>query len=356
MRRNNFWFAPFARLFGAIVKTRGALYEKSFLKSHRLNAKVVSVGNITVGGTGKTPLVAFVAKVLAENGEKVCVLTRGYKRKNPSARVVVSDGATVLSDAENSGDEPFLLAKELLGIAAVIADKNRVEAGNWAIEHLKITAFVLDDGFQHIKLKRDLDIVTIDAMNPFGNGKLLPQGVLREPLESLKRADLIVLTRANLVQSPKSKVQSFADCPILLSQTRIRNLVELQNFHEPKTENRKPKTENRFLAFCALGNPQNFYESLEIEGFKLVGKINFQDHFVYSQSDVDKIESPARKFGAEILLTTAKDAVKLANMQFTIPCFVVEISIEFDDENVLRNMIFNAVSRFGSNKKFADLT
>lgn len=346
LRRNNFLLAPFAKLFGAILKTRGALYEKGFLKSHKLNAKVVSIGNITVGGTGKTPLVAFVAKVLAENGEKVCVLTRGYKRKNPNARVLVSDGEKVLSDAENSGDEPFLLANELSGIAAVIADKNRVAAGNWAIENLETTAFVLDDGFQHRKLKRDLDIVTIDAMNPFGNGNLLPQGVLREPLESLERADLIVLTRANLVQSPKSKVQSskskvlsFVDCPILLSETRIRNFIELENFYEPKTENRKPETENRFLAFCALGNPQNFYQSLEIESFNIVSNLDFPDHFAYSQSDVDKIEKTARDANAEILLTTAKDAVKLADLRFTMPCYVVEIAIEFDDENVLREML-----------------
>ena len=195
---------PLGWLFGGITKTRRKLYRDGFFKSVDLGVRVVSVGNLTVGGTGKTPLVAFVARILAENGDKVCVLTRGYKRADPHERVLVSDGKQILSDASAAGDEPFELANKLLGVAAVIADKNRSAAGIWAGENWGITAFVLDDGFQHLRLKRDLDIVCIDATNPFGNERLLPAGILREPLTALQRADCIVLTRTDLVEEVKS--------------------------------------------------------------------------------------------------------------------------------------------------------
>ncbi len=187
-------------IYGTIIEARNSLYEKGVFKSFSLGVPVISIGNITVGGTGKTPLVAFVAEILAEKGEKVCIISRGYGRKNPKKRVLVSDGENILADARQSGDEPFELAQRLLGKAIVVADANRVSAGNWAREKFGITAFVLDDAFQHRKVKRDLDIVTIDATNPFGNKKMLPSGILREPLKNLKRADAIVITRANLAK------------------------------------------------------------------------------------------------------------------------------------------------------------
>ena len=341
--------APLGWLFGGIIGARRGLYRRGFFKAVDLGVPVVSVGNLTVGGTGKTPLVRFVAEVLAERGHKVCVLTRGYKRSNPTERVLVSDGRQILTDAERAGDEPFELSYKLLGMAAVIADKNRAAAGIWAMENWGITAFVLDDGFQHLRLKRDLNILCIDATNPFGSGKLLPAGILREPLTSLRRADCIVLTRADLgenVQSLKSKVQSLnAACPILLSKTQIVGLTNIGEFPakspdlssaESKIQNPKSKIG---LAFCALGNPHGFFESLRQADFSLVAVKAFADHYVYQQIDLDFIEKEASSKGAEILLTTAKDAVKLKNLKFCMPCFVVEIEIVFDDDRPLHEML-----------------
>ncbi len=328
----NLLLSPASLLFGTAAKARRTLYAKGFFKSNKLAAKVISVGNITVGGTGKTPLVIYIAKILAEQGEKVCILTRGYGRKNANERLLVSDGENILANVEMSGDEPFESAEKLLGTSAVLADKNRASAGTWAIKNLGITAIILDDGFQHIQLQRNLNIVCIDATNPFGNGKLLPAGILREPLESLKRADAIVVTRVNLIPNSKFQIPNFkfqisdyTDAPIFIS----RNIT-----------NRKSKIENRkCLAFCGLGNPENFFSQLRQDNFNLVETKIFRDHHDYSQQDADEIEHIAKMRNAEILLTTAKDAVKLRDLKFELPLEIVESELVFDEEEGFKKLI-----------------
>ena len=173
---------PLSAIYGAITRTRLSLYKRGTFRTTALSRPVISIGNITTGGTGKTPLVEWVARRLSEHGKRVCVLTRGYGRTNPSDRVLVSDGNGVFSNPEVAGDEAFLLASNLNGSVPVISDANRITAGQDAIKHLGAECFVLDDGFQHLRVARDLDIVTIDATNPWGGGSLLPFGRLREPL------------------------------------------------------------------------------------------------------------------------------------------------------------------------------
>lgn len=333
-------------LYGKITNIRNSLYEKGVFKSFSLGAPTISIGNIAVGGTGKTPLVAFIAEILAEKGEKACILTRGYGRENPQKRVLVSDGEEILAEALASGDEPLELARKLLGKAIVIADANRVSAAKWAREKFNITAFVLDDAFQHRPAKRDLDIVLLDATNPFGNSKTLPFGILREPLTNLKRAHLIVITRANLVENIADlKFQiskSNPDCPILTAENKISNVIELKDFS--KIQNLKPKSQKAF-AFCALGNPDNFFEQLKLENFDLVTTQKFPDHHRYTQNDIEKLENQAKQSGAKILLTTAKDAVKLVGLNFEMPCFIIESKMVFDDEKKLRELIHAVFNR-----------
>jgi tetraacyldisaccharide 4'-kinase len=345
--------SPFSLLYRAITKMRISLYEKGLLKSSSLEIPTISIGNITVGGTGKTPLVAFVAQILAEKDEKVCILTRGYGRENPKKRVLISDGKQILvGDAKVAGDEPFELAKKLSGKAIVVADANRVSAAKWVRENFEVTAFVLDDAFQHHKAKRDLDIVTIDATNPFGNGKLLPAGILREPLENLKRAGAIIITRANLsdeVENLRSNIRKYNSvCPIFVSKNKVENLIELNEFHTktpslPKNKNQSPKT--KMLAFCALGNPNNFFEQLRREDFDLIKTEKFPDHHFYTQNDIKKLEQKASEANAKILLTTAKDAVKLKNLEFKLPCFLAENGMFFEDEKKLRELIYAVFNR-----------
>jgi len=329
-------------LYGKIQNLRTSLYKKGVFASHSLGAKTISIGNITVGGTGKTPLVALVAEILAEKGEKVCILSRGYGRKNPKSRVLVSNSEKVLVKAEFAGDEPFELANKLLGKAFVISDANRVSAAKSALEKFGVTAFVLDDAFQHQKAKRDLNIVCIDATKPFGNYKTLPSGILREPLENLNRADAIVITRANLtdkINNLKTEILKYTDCPIFISNNKISNLIELEIFPAKIKDQKSKIKDQKVFAFCALGNPDNFFNQLKSENFNLVSTEKFSDHHFYTQKDIAEIEKSAKKNGANFLLTTAKDAVKLKDLQFEMPCFVVETEMIFEDEKDFRQLI-----------------
>jgi tetraacyldisaccharide 4'-kinase len=342
--------SPFSLLYGAIVKTRRMLYEKRFFASFELGVKTISVGNITVGGTGKTPLVAMISEILLNEGERVCILTRGYGRDNPKERVLVADGERVLADAREAGDEPFELANKLEGRAIIIADADRAGAGKWALEEFGVTVFVLDDGFQHLRLKRHLDLVLLDATNPFGNGKMLPAGVLRESLLSLKCADAVIITRANLVQDVsdiKTKVAEInTDCRIFVSRNEFTDPIKLKGFLSEKKPYPKSKIQNlKSTAFCALGNPDNFFAQLRQEGFSLATTQSFADHHIYTQNEIRNLEKKAVESAAEILLTTAKDAVKLTHVKFNLPCFVMENGLTIDDESVFIELIQNPESR-----------
>lgn len=316
-------------IYGKVTDLRNTLYDRGVLKSHSLGARTISIGNITTGGTGKTPLVALVADILAEAGEKVCILTRGYGRQS-SGRVLVSDGENVLVDARTGGDEPVELAAKLIGKAVVVADADRVSAAAWAKDRFGITVFVLDDGFQHRRAKRDLDVVCIDATNPFGNERMLPAGRLREPLPNLARASAIVITRSDLA-SDLSELRSQATAlnptaAIYLARTRITNIDAIASGRAA-------------FAFCGLANPDNFFELLGRNGIGLMGTKTFPDHNYYTQEEIIDLERHARQAGADTLLTTVKDSVKLTDIRFELLCQAVEIRTEVDNAEAFRRMI-----------------
>jgi len=343
-------------LYGKITDARNRLFDRGVFESHDLGARVISVGNITTGGTGKTPLVAYIANILAERGERVCILTRGYGRKDPKNRVLVSDGETIYANAIESGDEPFELANKLLGKAIVIADADRVAAAEWAKRRFGVTVFVLDDGFQHRKAKRDVDIVCVDATNPFGGGKMLPAGRLREPIHNLSRADIVVITRSDLVgdiSDLKFEISNWApDSATFVSNNKISGIGKIEIFNAETQRTRSEEKEEKdgdsravsfgtqkVFAFCGLGNPENFFELLRRNDVAVHGTLAFRDHHIYSQKDIEKIENEARNTGAEVLLTTAKDAVKLSNFKFEIDWFVVEIEMNLDEPEEFANLL-----------------
>ena len=334
---------PLSALYGAVTRARLLLYRRGTFRTRRLNRPVISVGNLTTGGTGKTPLVEWVARALAAEGKRVCILTRGYGRSNPDRRVLVSDGKSVLSTAHEAGDEAFLLATNLQGLAAVISDADRVSAGKGAIKHLSTDCFVLDDGFQHLRVARDLNIVTIDATNPWGGGSLLPYGRLREPLSGIRRADCIVVTRtdqAEDIQALHSELARLTNgCPLFFSRMQTLRITLLSD-----ASNSSP-TPKRIAAFCGVGNPESFFDHLRHDGHELSLEKTFPDHHPYTQKDIDSLIREAKNSGAEGLLTTAKDAVKLHSLSFTLPCYVLEIELNIENAHELRNLVRNAALR-----------
>lgn len=326
---------PLSLLYGAVTRTRLSLYRRGTFHTTKLDRPVISIGNITTGGTGKTPLVEYVTRLLASQGKKVCILTRGYGRKHAHLQVIVSDGYDVLASPSEAGDEPYLLATKLAGQAAVISSADRIAAGQEAINDFGTEVFVLDDGFQHLRLARDLNIVCIDATNPWGGGRLLPHGRLRESLEGLRRADCVVLTRCDQVKSIdglRAEVLSLIGRrPVFESRMRPVRVTPLKNGAESLA--------GRVGAFCAVGNPASFFESLRGLGYELRLERSFADHHVYSQDEIDSLIQDAKRAGASALITTAKDAVKLKTMPFSIPCYVLEIEIEIDDADAFQKIV-----------------
>lgn len=347
---------PLSFAYGAVMRARLALYRAGLLKTYQIAAPVISVGNLTAGGTGKTPLVAWLARHLADaEMARVCILTRGYGRANASRRVVVSDGHEIFAGAREGGDEPRLLAEMLLEAkVAVISDADRVAAARWAREVFQSEVFILDDGFQHLRVARNLNIVTVDAMNPWGGNRLLPHGMLREPLRELARADLIIITRADDardIDGLLAEARQFSDgrAVILTSQMRTQRVRPLlssvsdPDFLMSFASFQAQAADRPLAAFCAIGNGPSFFAHLTRDGHTLNYTRAFNDHHIYTQSEIDSLVNEAQTRGAQGLLTTAKDAVKLRSFNFSLPCFVVEIALKFDQEDKLRELVRKAI-------------
>jgi tetraacyldisaccharide 4'-kinase len=336
--------SPLSGIYRLIAGRRSAWYERGVFRQYRVPALVISVGNITVGGTGKTPLVEWIARTLAAEGHRPCVVTRGYRR-NTRGRIVASNGIEISATLHEAGDEAFMLAKSLTGKAAVVCDADRIAGANWAIENLKCDVIILDDGFQHRRMARDLDIVTIDATNPWGNGNLLPAGTLREPLAALSRADGFVITRADdpvRTTALRDELRQLnANAPIFSSVTNLSETRPLTS--EARATDLKDRP---IAAFCAIGNPESFFALLKREGFQLKYQRAFRDHHRFNQSDLDRVDAAARKAGAELLITTAKDAVKLLELKLEMPCYVAEIAIDIRPSEEFRRLLAKTVESF----------
>lgn len=330
-------------LFSGIVQLRLWLYRHRIFHDHPLGCLVVVVGNLTVGGTGKTPVVEMFARALRDRGRKVAILSRGYKSKAPPIWKkwwfllthtaeppprIVSDGTTVLLDSELAGDEPFMLARNLPGVV-VLVDKNRVKAGAFAIKHFGCDTLVLDDGFQYLPLKGRLNLLLVDKTNPFGNGFLLPRGILREPVKHLSRASYVFLT--------KSKGRRDEELEAVIR--RFNPGVEIiECGHQPQYLQRIGNGERRQLtelkgkkiaAFSGIAAPESFEAFLRDAGASLVSKHQFLDHYRFTPEDLTSVFAEAQKAGAEFVVTTEKDAVRIAaDAKFPLPCYFLRLEIE----------------------------
>ncbi len=300
---------PIAAMFRLGVALRHGAYRRRWLKVRKLNRPVISVGNLTVGGTGKTPFVAWLARRLLERGWKPSILTRGYRRRGRSL-ISLAPGTERVTDPRRVGDEPALLARALPEVPIVVG-ANRYEAGKLAEREYNVDVHLLDDGFQHLALARDVDIVLVDVTQKFSDRALLPAGPLREPCAALARADMIVLTRVDLgdpepVEGQVSRINPQAK--IFHSTTKLCGLVDVATgrIYPTAAFHGEP-----VRAFCGLGNPKAFFADLKKWGFSVVGENSFRDHHDYSNGDVEALELSARKSGAAALMTTEKDTMNL---------------------------------------------
>lgn len=330
-----FW--PLSRLFGAAVARRNRRFDSGAEAIVQLDCPVISVGNIVVGGTGKTPTVIFLARWLQRQGKRVCVLSRGYRRKSHGL-VVVSDGERLLAGVEESGDEPMLIARLVPG-AIVMVDADRVNGGRIARQRFQPDLILLDDGFQHRRLYRDLDIVTFKGGGDTGNGWLLPAGPLREPLTALHRADLIWFTggetpppagigakqgtapgmqTAETVRRAPARLKAAAGSTAALLQAAggaekplLRARLQICGAANAAGAELESPAGRRVLLFCGLAQPQHFLASARSLGLDVVRLISYKDHHQYSQRDIRELEKARQRARADFIITTDKDWVKI---------------------------------------------
>ena len=309
--------------YASIIIVRNFLYSTGWLKVHKVNATVISVGNITTGGTGKTPLVVWIANQITQN-YTCAILTRGYKTTQNSKL-----------KTQNYIDEPEILAKGCPQ-AKVIVNPDRLAGAQEAIDKYHAKVLIMDDGFQHRRLGRNLDIVTIDATCPTGYGRMLPAGLLREPVSSLKRADAAVVTRSDQVnksdlESLEAKLKSIN--PEMLIVRTIHNPVCAQTTHGEKIDIEQLKGKKIF-AFCGIGNPEAFFSTIRKTGAQLVGSKIFNDHYAYANNDIDDIYEEAMYLGARLVLSTQKDWTKISSKKppaADIPFAYLVMEMKFTD-------------------------
>lgn len=299
--------------YRGLVGVRHWLYDRHLLRSRALRCPVVSVGNLTVGGTGKTPAVELAVRTLAELGYRCAVVSRGYRRKSSGIQVV-ADTAAIRLEPEDAGDEPFLLARRLPGVPVVVGS-NRFDAASVAVERFGATAIVLDDGFQHRTLAKDLEIVMTRARHPWGNGQLLPHGPLREPLSGLSRAALIVAAGADRAEdADEVKAAARRHAPGVPVVTARYVAVECWEARSLRPHPPHELTGRRLLAFAGLASPDGFARTLGALGVDVAHFATFVDHHWYTAADLAALDAQAAALGAEALVTTEKDWVRLRDV------------------------------------------
>ena len=338
-----------SHLFKGLVQGRISLFRHRVKTDYYLGATVISIGNLTVGGTGKTPVVEMLARRLQQEGRKVAILSRGYKRVKPPLRdrlaarflgpsreappLIVSDGSNVTGDPAHAGDEPWMLARNLPGVAVVV-DKDRVKAGRWAVREFNCDTLLLDDGLQYLRLRRRLDIVLVDRNAPFGNNHLLPRGTLREPPRNLRRASHIFLTKCESKDGNDDIIASLRkhNRTAEIIPCRHRPVI-LQNVYDP--DDTQPLL---FLdgckagAICGIAAPESFEKILRDLGCDIVISRRYTDHHRYSEDEINECILRADDHLADCVITTEKDSVRFPALEKTlIPVYFLRVEIEVLD-------------------------
>ena len=377
-----------AKLYEIAVRLRVAAYETEYRKQKRLRAVVISIGNISLGGTGKTPMVEYIARYIKSEDHSVAILTRGYARESSGMRVLndprrlhdprrlpntdkrgltdadergslenlaggsngngvalqPSEAANVNSHREY-GDEPLMLARALPDVPVII-NKNRYEGGLWAERELGAEVLVLDDAYQHLGLARDLNILLLDATDPFGGFEMVPFGRLREPLYGIKRADAVIITRAN---RPFDQGQTGAiikyfcgdKVPVMYVYSSITHLRHLET---GEVYEAKQFEGWNAAVMCGIGNPHAFSDDILQLGMNIVSENFFSDHHAFTQEDMERVTRAAREAGADAIVTTEKDAVRLEAIKCgDVPVYSAQLEIQSEDEVRLKSLLLRTL-------------
>lgn len=328
------FLVPLSLVYGFVSWLRLRCYQCGVLSAYKSHLPIISVGNLAAGGTGKTPVVDWLVKQLSERGWHPAIVSRGYGGDFSGAAGFVSDGKDTLMNPQDSGDEPFLLAKRNPQISVLIARKRA-----HAIKEIERTGcadvIVLDDAFQHHAVARHLDIVLLDARRPFENGWPLPAGNLREFSCTLKRADILLRTRS------EDDIKALdLDCPIFDSRHQLADKIVNLSGEEIELNCLLPL---QLVAFAGIANPNNFFDALKKRGMTLLSTLSFPDHEPYSAEKLNQINRLMG--GADALVTTEKDAVKLNADMFEIPCYQIPVILEIDDAEVFMEKIIETIRR-----------
>lgn len=325
-----YWgLCPLSFFYGLLMRLRCGLYRSGLKSSYRASVPVISVGNLIVGGTGKTPMVDFLARYISRHSIRCAIVSRGYggNYRQQVARVLDADGQAKLTAAE-CGDEPYLLARRNPMVPVYVARTRKL--GVQAAERDGARLILLDDGFQHLAVQRDLDIVLLDAQRPFGNGRMLPAGILREPRSALQRAGLVVVTRSDKVASHPLHYQG----PVLRSRHQPAEALTTLGGEIVPAEDYAGKS---CLAFAGIARPEEFFQALRNFGLGNIEEVSLADHQHYNRDILNRLLRSCHNH--DLLITTEKDAVKLSDADFPIPCYQLGVEIVFDDISPLAAML-----------------
>lgn len=336
-----------SKCYESLIRLRISVFRYGLFRQKSLPCKVISIGNVVAGGTGKTPMAVYMANLLKNQGMNVVIISRGYKGNYGDGPQTVFDGKTILMTPDESGDEPYIMAQ--VGQFPVIVGKDRVKAGLYAIKHFEPDVIVLDDAFQHLRLKRDFNILLLDAAVPFGNGRCLPAGRLREPVSSsIHRCDVIVFTRSPDAideytdRIMKQAIEQYKSIPNFISRHLpvIRQVVNKRNDTDYTIFDKKSLKGMNAVVFSGLANNRAFLESLLNLGINVNGFLEFGDHHAYKEADIEKINRLAVAKKSKMIVTTEKDWVKCSQYKtWNADIIVMGVDIEVEAEEKLIDLI-----------------
>jgi tetraacyldisaccharide 4'-kinase len=318
---------PFVPLYGVGVALRNWFFDIGLLRSKKVSVPVISVGNLTVGGSGKTPFVEFLVRRLMLAGRKVAIISRGYKRES-SGMLVVSNGTVQCAEASAAGDEPAQMAAKLKG-AVVIVDERRARGATYAIEKFSVNVIILDDGFQHRYLKRDLDILVLPVAEVEEPGRMLPAGNRREPLAATRRASLIAVSRCESIdqfQKAKAAVRKWTNKPVIGLATKVSAFRRANSRFSVDLGGIKGKTA---VAFSGIGNPDSFSQAMNFLGLDVKKHVVFPDHHRYREDDLRIVENLLTETGADFCVTTEKDVARLSSPKDGFQTFLEKTPLFF---------------------------